>query len=124
MTALIRSPMGKIPTLTAAMPSVPFPPVSYTHLVDQVAELLVGLLVGQAQQLEHPVLEGGVSDADGAGGQLDTVEHHVVALGPDLALAAFVLQVGKALVHDEMCIRDRLWSMFMTMVWVASKREP
>ena len=65
--------------------------------VGQEAELLIGLFLAETQQAEHPLLQVGVRDTDGAAGQLNAVEHQVVSLCPHVALIAF--QIGDALLQ-------------------------
>ena len=65
--------------------------------VDQVAEALHGLLVGEAQGPEHGLLGLGDGDADGAAAQLGAVEDNVIGLGPAVLLVG--LQLVDVLVH-------------------------
>ena len=54
-----------------------------THVegVHQEAELLVGLLQGQTNGLQHLALQGRIVNAQRAAAQLEAVEHQVVGLG-------------------------------------------
>ena len=51
----------------------------------QEAELLLSLLVSEAEGVEHLVLQGAVVDTDGAATDLHTVHHDVVGIGANVA---------------------------------------
>ena len=65
--------------------------------VDQVAEALLGILIGEAQSPEHGLLGLGDGDPDGAATQFGAVEHDVIGLGPAVLLVG--LQLVQILVH-------------------------
>ena len=73
--------------------------------VQQVAELGVAFLFGQAQDAEDGVLDVAVMDSDRAAAQLHAVQHAVVSLGLDFFRVAFqqghvfVLAHGEGMVH-------------------------
>ena len=50
----------------------------------QEAELLLRLFVGEAEGVEHLVLQGAVVDTDGTTADLHTVHHDVVGVGTDV----------------------------------------
>ncbi len=52
--------------------------------VDQEAELVLRLFLAEAQNLEHPLLDLGVVNTDGASAEFVAVEHEVVGIGADL----------------------------------------
>ena len=77
---------------------------AHIESVHQEAELLLGLLEGQSNRLQHLALQGGVMDAQGAAAELKAIEHKVVGLGPGSGqgfgplrcIAAEILRIGGA----------------------------
>ena len=49
--------------------------------VDQEAEAVVGVLMTEAEDLEHTLLYLGIVDTDGTAAHLGAVEHEVVGIG-------------------------------------------
>ena len=49
--------------------------------VDDKAELVLGILLGNSQDFEHTALHIGVVDTDGAAAELGAVEHEVISVG-------------------------------------------
>ena len=78
--------------------------------VDQVAEALLGVLVGEAQGPEHGLLSLRDGDSDGAAAQLGAVEHDVIGLGPAVLLVGlqliqiFVHGGGEGVVHGYIAV--------------------
>ena len=64
---------------------------------NQVTELLLGLLLGKAEGLEHLGLQLGIVDTNGAAAQLTAVEDNVVRLGTNLGRIG--VQQRNILVH-------------------------
>ena len=98
----------------------------------QEAELLLRLLVGEAEGVEHLVLQGAVVDTDGAATDLHTVHHDVVGIGTDVAPLRRIVEqglilglgCGKGMVHSIIALRllipfqerevdDPQWSVFV-----------
>ena len=73
--------------------------------VHQEAKALAGLLLGEAQGMEHTILQSGVVDTHGAAAHLDTVQHDIVGhsvAGAGVALdlvQVFGLGQGERMVH-------------------------
>ena len=51
--------------------------------IHQEAETLLCLFFGEAQQLEHLILQLAVVDTDGTATHFDTIDHHVVCIRTD-----------------------------------------
>ena len=68
-----------------------------TERIEQIAEFGIGFFIGQAEQLKDALLQGGIGDADGTAGELNAVEHQIIALGADVGLVAF--QIRQALLQ-------------------------
>ena len=58
----------------------------------QETELLLCRLVGEAEGVEHLVLQGAVVDTYGAASHLHTVHHDVVGVGADVAPLCWVVE--------------------------------
>ena len=79
----------------------------------QEAELLLCFLVGEAQGVEHLVLQGAVVDTDGTTAHLHTVHHDVVGIGANVAPLrrviqqgfVFGLRCGEGMVHGIVALR-------------------
>ena len=79
----------------------------------QEAELLLCLLVREAQGVEHLVLQGAVVDTDGTTTNLHTVHHDVVGVGTDVTplgrvvkqCFVFRLRGGEGMVHSVIALR-------------------
>ena len=68
-----------------------------TESVKQIAEFAVSLFFGKTEQIKNSALQFGVGNSYGAARKLDSVEHKVVALNPNLGLVS--IEVIEALVH-------------------------
>ena len=75
--------------------------------VHKESELFLGLLVSEAEGLEHLLLKLAIMDTDGASTNLGAVKHYVVGVSPDIApslrlfeqILVFRLRRGERMVH-------------------------